>query len=222
MTAAEPSGSDSIDSTCGVEPTVRDRFASNVAFKEWAVICRSIGAGRQSVILRKGGLDEGRDGFQVAHRQFWLFPTQFHQSSDDVDPAFHDLWRATSSNAPSPGILPISVGVVVERVVRLEHFDAAAALRGLHGWSESVVRKRFEYREPGLFALFVRAYCASQEILLKAEPRFAGCRSWVELTQPVDAHVEPAIDDAAHIAARRRWDAALGTARSAEARRDLA
>ena len=30
----------------------------NVAFKEWAVVCQALAAGRQSVILRKGGIAE--------------------------------------------------------------------------------------------------------------------------------------------------------------------
>src|SRR5688572_22380068 len=50
-------------------------------FKEWALICEALGHGEQSVILRKGGIAEGRAGFRFAHPEFWLFPTLFHEQA---------------------------------------------------------------------------------------------------------------------------------------------
>ncbi len=52
------------------------------AFKEWAIVCEALGGGRQSLILRKGGIAEGRDGFAFLHREFFLFPTRFHETLD--------------------------------------------------------------------------------------------------------------------------------------------
>ena len=46
------------------------------AFKEWAVVCEALGDGRQSIILRKGGIAEGREGFAFAHGEFFLFPAR--------------------------------------------------------------------------------------------------------------------------------------------------
>ena len=51
----------------------------SVGFKEWAIVCQALGEGRQSVMLRKGGIAEGRDGFAFRHREFFLFPTFFHE-----------------------------------------------------------------------------------------------------------------------------------------------
>ena len=50
-----------------------------IAFKEWAVVCRALAEGRQALILRKGGIAEGRDGFGFRHSEFFLFPTFFHE-----------------------------------------------------------------------------------------------------------------------------------------------
>ena len=55
-------------------------------FKEWAVIVEALGQGEQIVILRKGGIAEGRDGFRAEHERFWLFPTRFHQQAECVAP----------------------------------------------------------------------------------------------------------------------------------------
>ena len=41
--------------------------AVRTAFKEWAIVVDALGRGRQSVILRKGGIAEGRGGFRPEH-----------------------------------------------------------------------------------------------------------------------------------------------------------
>ena len=57
------------------------------AFKEWLVIVDALAAGEQSLLLRKGGIAEGRGGFdpELAER-FWLFPTQFHAQREKTKP----------------------------------------------------------------------------------------------------------------------------------------
>src|SRR6201995_425311 len=51
------------------------------AFKEWTLICEALGRGAQSLIIRKGGIAEGRDGFRFKHPDFLLFPTLFHEQA---------------------------------------------------------------------------------------------------------------------------------------------
>ena len=55
-----------------------------IAFKEWTIVVDALGRGEQIIILRKGGIREGRDGFQVDHPQFLLFPTRFHEQRAEV------------------------------------------------------------------------------------------------------------------------------------------
>src|SRR5512138_2779668 len=49
------------------------------AFKEWAIVVDALGRGEQILILRKGGIAEGRGGFRPEHTRFLLFPTAFHE-----------------------------------------------------------------------------------------------------------------------------------------------
>ena len=42
------------------------------ALKEWAVVCRALEEGRQIVLLRKGGILEYREGFEVKHDKFLI------------------------------------------------------------------------------------------------------------------------------------------------------
>jgi hypothetical protein len=72
-----------------------------------------------------------------------------------------------------------------------------------------VVRKRFEYRQPGLWAVLVRVYAPAAPLLVPDLPRYAGCRSWVELEQPVStAGLTPVLPEHEHADRRNafaRW-----------------
>src|SRR5438046_2307968 len=67
----------------------------SAGFKEWSLVCDALGRGRQSVILRKGGIAEGRGGFSFRHRGFFLFPTFFHEQIAKV--------RIATADIPAPG-----------------------------------------------------------------------------------------------------------------------
>lgn len=168
----------------------------NIAFKEWAVICEALARGQQTIILRKGGIHEGRDGFRVANNQFWLLPTRFHASTDALVPAATELLTAAEiMNAE--GAFWVRHFVVVERVIELKTEEAALALGGLHIWSESTVRQRFHYRQPGLYCLVVRVFAAPSATRFEDSPPIAGCRSWVKLPQALPTELlTPVLDEA--------------------------
>ena len=76
----------------------------SLGFKEWALVCAALGEGRQSVIIRKGGLAEGRDGFAFQHREFFLFPTFFHEQLARV--------RLSAGSCPSPGLTRLRFAIL--------------------------------------------------------------------------------------------------------------
>ena len=63
----------------------------SIGFKEWSLACNALGHGAQSVILRKGGIAEGREDFSFRHREFFLFPTFFHEQIGKVRIAAADI-----------------------------------------------------------------------------------------------------------------------------------
>ena len=69
-------------------------------FEEWSRVCAALGAGAQSVILRKGGIHEGRGGFWWKHDRFFLFPTHFHEQRAAQRAAF--TWGAEGGESPAP------------------------------------------------------------------------------------------------------------------------
>ncbi len=166
------------------------------AFKEWAVVCSALACGRQTLILRKGGIHEGGEDFRVEHREFWLFPTGFHQKREDVIPDAWPLLEEVQSRGQPPQI-ELSLYAVVEEVHHLTDRAALSRLSGRHVWSESTVEQRFDYRNPGLFALVVRVFRQPTPFQIADSLHFAGCKSWVDLTSALPTTgLQPALDDA--------------------------
>ena len=166
-----------------------------VAFKEWAVICRALAEGRQSLILRKGGIVEPDGEFRVEHHRFWLSPTFTHQMETGIVEAYQPLLAHVRAGVD--GRVHLSHIVEVVRVSHLTTLEQAHALAGQHGWSEATVTARFHYRTPGLFALFVRVYEASSHDIIETD-EYRGCKSWVTLEEPLSlVETRPVLDDAA-------------------------
>jgi hypothetical protein len=176
---------------------VVDRMQSEnqIAFKEWAVVCAALAQGRQTLILRKGGIHEGREGFRVEHGEFWLFPTSFHQQREEI---VRDAWPLLDQvdRDAKPDRVAMQMYAVVQEAHRLQDLAIVSRLSGQHIWSPRTVEQRFHYRSPGLFALVVRVYGRESPVEITVTDRMAGCKSWVDLPQPLaTAGLLPVLDN---------------------------
>ncbi len=169
---------------------------SNRAFKEWAVICRALAEGRQILILRKGGIAEGRRGFEVTDSEFFLFPTFSHQAPESVVPEWRDAIERCEE--PETGTVVLSHYAVVADWTRIESMETLRALRDLHVWSDEEVEERFHrWSEAGLFILAVRAFELPRPVSLEMNEEYTGCKSWVTLLEQVPlAGARPILEDA--------------------------
>jgi hypothetical protein len=176
-----------------------------IAFKEWAGVCDALASGRQAIILRKGGIEEGPRGFVPEHPAFWLYPTFVHEGEQGLKVA------STTTRPADTGIVPIGALVVVESVDRVDDLDLLLGLDPLHAWTEETVRKRFEYRRPGLWVLGVRVFRRDESWMVEVTPAQLGCKSWVPLETPLETRgLTPARSEAEATADRERLAAALG------------
>ncbi|MCA9052744.1 MAG: DUF1802 family protein [Planctomycetaceae bacterium] len=151
------------------------------ALKEWAVVCAALAEGAQALVLRKGGIAEGPDGFQAEHPEFWLLPTQFHQSANQLRPDAGRWIERAAAYAPPAGKLSIDLYAVVESVRRIVREDELEELIPQQILARDTVLQRFHYRQPGLFALELRLWQRESPWTLPDLPAYAGCHSWVEL-----------------------------------------
>ena len=126
-------------------------------FKEWTLICDALGSGAQSLIIRKGGIAEGRAGFRFQHDDFLLFPTLFHEQVAKLK-----LPHETPLPAPrADGQHVVNVRIHVAWTRDISDFATVQRLAPFHLWQESELLKRFHYEEEkgrtGVSVALVRA-----------------------------------------------------------------
>lgn len=170
----------------------------SIAFKEWAAVCRALATGRQSLIIRKGGIAEANGVFTPEHSRFWLYPTYFHeQQQKGVKPDAMPLLEDAERDRPEAGKLRLTNFVDVAGVQFVADLDRALALDDLHVWSPDVIAQRFHYRTPGLYVLPVRVWQATPAEVWE-KPEYAGCKTWVDLGDGLPDGGTPVLDDATH------------------------
>jgi len=178
----------------------------SVGFKEWAVVCEAIGSGRQSIMLRKGGIAEGRDGFAFKHREFFLFPTWFHEQLEKTT-----LPVGTTLPPQLEGEIEIRYAVTLEWTRLVTDTARLPALRPFHILNESVIEERFRYDETqGIHVAFVRGFRIASPRRLTMQKNFGGCRSWLDLPGLEGAELMPVISDEEHVARRDALQSLLG------------
>src|SRR3954453_4204985 len=78
-------------SLSSIDKTFDSNFISAAAaLKEWAIVCKAIEDGKQVLLFRKGGIMEYRNGFELKHKVFFLFPTFEHQSIDSIQNEYRE------------------------------------------------------------------------------------------------------------------------------------
>ena len=171
------------------------------AFKEWQVIVDALAAGEQSLLLRKGGIAEGRGGFDPERAdRFWLFPTQFHAQREKTKPG---LAQRLNSVPVEPLDTQVTLTAFAEVTHRqfLSDWSAVAALDPFHGWTEATVREKFNWGQPpGLHALVVQVYRLDTHLTLERTPVMAGCTSWIQMPVGFDDHPTTRVTPATSIA----------------------
>jgi hypothetical protein len=174
----------------------------NVALKEWATVCRALESGRQVLLLRKGGIYESAGEFEVEHREFLLFPTYVHQNLKMLKPEAHAGYEP---HAEEPRHVRMSAAGVVTDIIQVESRAQMDALDAEHVWTPPLIDMRFNYRpENPLYLLLVRAYRLGEPATVENTPAYAGCKSWVPLSESIaTGGATPVLDDGEYENRRR-------------------
>jgi hypothetical protein len=158
--------------------------SSEIALKEWAGVCAALMDGRQTLIVRKGGINEGPGGFVPEHRHFWLYPTHVHEAEQGL--RLEDERPSPHGSSPTPADrVSIQALASVELIRHVDSEETLSLLEPFHVWTRETIRKRFHYRRPGLWVLGVRLYCRDQPWTLVPTAEQLGCKSWVTLESPL-------------------------------------
>lgn len=171
------------------------------AFKEWSLVCDALEAGDQSLILRKGGIHEGKSGFWWRHNRFYLFPTHFHEQAGLFQ------WTPpieSRQEPPEDGRHLIRLFAEVDFKAQITDWAQLEQLRPFHYWSDDTLRERFEFTgNQGISLAFLRVFRVAPPWTIEDSPAYGGCRSWLNLPAPTrSGTLEPVLTDAEHAARR--------------------
>jgi hypothetical protein len=153
-----------------------------IGFKEWANVNEALGTGASALILRKGGIHEGRGGFEFKHSGFFLFPTWFHTQNERLTWSPPQPERFQFPPEEQRTSVDIHYYAELQGLWRVTEWEKVAALAPLHVWQEDIVRERFIYDEDScLNVALVRTYQLPQCWTFPYTKSYGGCRSWVQL-----------------------------------------
>jgi hypothetical protein len=161
--------------------------------------------GETSLIFRKGGIAEGREGFRFRHERFFLFPTFFHEQANR-------LRIAAPIEEPEPDVVSFPAYVHVEFTRWIEDLSQLQPLSDLHILKPEVLEKRFAYDDhKGLHLAMIRVFRVMPVWSLASRKSFGGCRSWVELPEaPAELRFTAVIDDSEHVTRMQQVLAVVG------------
>ena len=187
----------------------------DIALKEWAATCRALQQGTQIVVLRKGGLRDEEGAFALESPAFWLQPTYFHHAQQLVKPEFQSLLQAAEnehSEGENDRFIRLKTWAQVAKVWSVPPGKDEVLMRIPHIWSADYlqVRRSFRAGEPILCAA-LRIFSLGVAHIVPMQPRFLGCRSWLDLDEALSTETSrAALDDDAFITALERIESVLG------------
>ncbi|MBI4361990.1 MAG: DUF1802 family protein [Euryarchaeota archaeon] len=166
------------------------------ALKEWASVCGALDRGDQTLLFRKGGIRDEKGTFRLEHPEFFLYPTREHQKPEHLQPRHREA-LASYFQGGDPATLEVKNYAVVDDVRLVQDPAPLQALSGHHVWTPENVEMRFRYKpQIPLYVLLVRAYRLPHPVQVEANPRYAGCKSWVDLDHPIPTRgARPVLDD---------------------------
>ena len=170
-----------------------------VALKEWATVLEAMARGEQLVLIRKGGLIEPGSGFELLAKTFLLYPTFEHQAVNYLQPSYQSyVDEAVRHRAPEGQVQFELFGLAVSSV---QSRDPALIerLSTFHIYNELFLTQRLKWQpDQPLTIVLVRVFRLPHPVRLPVDPRYAGCKSWVNLTSPVSLEAaQPVLDEVA-------------------------
>ena len=174
-------------------PLVQDLTSNDniisAALKEWAVVCKALEDGRQVLLFRKGGIMEYRQGFQMRHNTFFLYPTFEHQSRDFIQADYVEKIEMIMNAQPSEGKNTITSYARSVTIKQITDTSLLSSLRKYHIWNDNYVNQRMNYNpKKPLSVVLLRVY-KIDPIEVDVRSEWTGCKSWIPIESiPAQLH----------------------------------
>jgi hypothetical protein len=170
-----------------------------MALKEWASVVHAFARGEQLVLIRKGGLAEATQGFEIVSKQFVFYPTFEHQTVNFIRQPYRQYLDHALAQRPAEDQLRLELGGLVVSSTSVHDPALISRLEPVHIYNDTFLEQRLRWQptQPLVVAV-VRAFRLPAPQILPVVSRYAGCKSWVDLEQPLElAGAVPILDDQA-------------------------
>ena len=169
-----------------------------IALKEWATVLEAMGRGEQLLLIRKGGLIEPGSGFELLSNTFVFYPTFEHQAVNYLRAPYQRYFEEATQRRAVEGQVRIELFGVAVASMRSTDPDLLGRLEAFHIYNREFLSQRLKWQpEQPLMVVLIRAFRFASPVTLPVLPRYAGCKSWVELDSPVPlATARPVLEDA--------------------------
>ena len=166
------------------------------ALKEWAVAVKALERGETALVIRKGGIRE--KAFAVKDSRFLLLPGYEHQKPELLKPAYRKL-LSEIPDLTDDGPLRFTSFAEVKGAYEISEPGSLEAIDPYHMWAPEYAESRFKWRpKKPLTVLVLCTYVLPEPVELPYSEAYGGCKSWIELEEPVStAGARPAVDDEA-------------------------
>jgi hypothetical protein len=157
-----------------------------LALKEWSIICKAMEEGKQTILLRKGGILEYKKGFEISQKVFLLYPTLEHQAAEYLQSNYLQeyelLLKRNRSEIVQDKVNTLRIIARIEAMQEFHNYELLSKLEKYHIWNEKYVNMRMNYNpKKPMNALLLRIYKLSQPISIDVNPGWAGCKSWIDI-----------------------------------------
>lgn len=169
-----------------------------VALKEWAVAVKALREGKQILVMRKGGIVEETRDFQLESPHFYLYPTYEHQKKELMKESHKaDIDQTLVGWSLEDTTVPLTVYAEVVEDIQIYNQEQLNRLAPFHIWTDTFAEERLKWKKQNpLHVLLLRAYELEQPLELAISPDYLGCKSWVEITQPLSqVSIKPVLAD---------------------------
>jgi len=162
--------------------------------KEWAVAVRALERCDTALVVRKGGIRE--KAFAVEDTRFLILPGYEHQRPELLKPEHRGLMDEIP-DLTDDGPLRFTSFAEVYGAYEVSEKEDLDTLDPYHIWTPEYAESRFKWRpKKPLTVLILRAYVLPEPVELAYSESYGGCRSWIELYEPVSVEgARPALDD---------------------------
>ncbi len=156
--------------------------ATTAALKEWAIVCKALEERRQVILLRKGGIMEYKQGFEVKHSDFFLYPTFEHQSKESLQPDYVNKLDIVIKNTPKNSRNTISSCAAVVQVTEITDKSVLRRLEKYHIWNDRYINIRMSYNpKKPMNVVVLRVYKMNSPLEVEIKPELTGCKSWIPI-----------------------------------------